>query len=134
MIFRFLFSFLPLTLMYFLFPSWWCKLMSLSVIYPIYANKLDWLMGYLHVLADKPSQRHTITPDIFTQRCIHLLNITAWGRVKTYTPQENARRRFSVSALHCSTALDIQSSAWPSSQGIAVQELISIIISLTFSL
>lgn len=68
-------------------------------------------MGHLHVLVDKPTQRHTITPDIYTRRCIHLLNKTAWGRVKTQTPEETAKLRFSVSVLHYSTALDIQSSA-----------------------
>lgn len=34
-IFCFLFPVLPLILIYFLFPSWWCTLMLLSVIYPI---------------------------------------------------------------------------------------------------
>lgn len=44
-------------------------------------------MGHLHVLVDKAAQRYTIIPDIYTWRRIHLLNKTAWGRVKTHTPK-----------------------------------------------
>lgn len=37
------------------------------------------------VLVDKHTQRPKITPDIYTQKCIHLLNKTAWGCVKIHS-------------------------------------------------